>query len=501
VAIADLNRDGKPDIVVANSDSNDISVLLAMGDGTFGAADHYGAHTAPRSVGIGDLNADGKLDLVAANFGSDDVSVLLGVGDGTFAPAVDYGANPGPASVAIGDLNADGLFDLVIANLGSDDVSVLLGVGDGAFAVPVNYGADSFPSGVRVADLDGDGDIDVVVTNLGSDNISILLNLGDGTLVSGITYKAHDAPVAIAVGDIDRNGQPDLIVANLTSNDIAVLLQDPTPPETSIDSQPASPTKKTSATFAFSSSEPATFKCRLDSETYSNCTSPKAYTGLAAGSHTFHVKATDAAGNSDATPARVTWTIDTTAPNTTITSHPATVTRLTSAAFSFTASEAGATFKCKIDADSYTSCTSPKTYIGLAGGTHTFSVKAKDAVGNSDATPARVTWTIDTTAPNTTITSHPATVTGSTSASFSFTASEAGSTFKCKLDSGSYTNCTSPKTYTDLAAGSHTFAVKAIDAIGNTDATPASFAWTIDLAAPDTISSYPAITNTPPRAK
>ncbi|MEM2160841.1 MAG: fibronectin type III domain-containing protein, partial [Candidatus Nitrosotenuis sp.] len=117
-------------------------------------------------------------------------------------------------------------------------------------------------------------------------------------------------------------------------------------------------------------------------------------------------------------------------------------------------------------------------------GSHTFSVRAIDAVGNTDATPASFTWTIDTTAPDTTITSNPSNPSGSSSASFSFTSTEGGSTFECQIDGGGYSTCTSPKTYSGLSNGSHTFSVRAIDAVGNTDATPASFTWTIDTTAP-----------------
>jgi hypothetical protein len=178
-----------------------------------------------------------------------------------------------------------------------------------------------------------------------------------------------------------------------------------------------------------------------------------------------------------------TGTGDTTAPDTSITAQPAASTTSTSASFSFTATEGGSTFACKLDAGSYAACTSPKAYSGLAVGAHTFSVRATDAAGNVDASPATATWTVtapaDTTPPDTSITAQPAASTTSTSASFSFTATEGGATFQCKLDAGSYAVCTSPKAYTSLAVGSHTFSVRATDAAGNTDASPATATWTV----------------------
>src|SRR5439155_1065901 len=160
------------------------------------------------------------------------------------------------------------------------------------------------------------------------------------------------------------------------------------------------------------------------------------------------------------------------------------VTNSPSASFSFTATEVGSTFECKLDGGAFAACTSPQSYSALTAGTHAFQVRAIDPAGNTDATPASFTWTIDTTAPDTTLTATPPAVTNSTSASFSFTATEVGSTFECKLDGGAFAACTSPQSYSVLAAGSHGFQVRAVDPAGNTDATPASFTWTIDTTAP-----------------
>ncbi|HEY2935724.1 MAG TPA: hypothetical protein VGJ25_03940, partial [Gaiellaceae bacterium] len=255
-------------------------------------------------------------------------------------------------------------------------------------------------------------------------------------------------------------------------------------PDTTIDTSPPNASSSGSASFTFSAEAGASFECALDGGAYAACTSPKSYTGLADGSHTFQVRAKDAAGNTDATPASFTWTIDSTAPETTIGASPANPSSSGSADFSFS-SEAGATFECALDAGAFAACTSPKSYTGLTDGSHTFQVRAKDAAGNTDATPASFTWTIDSTAPETTIGSQPSSPSSSAGADFTFS-SEAGATFECALDAGGFAPCASPKSYTGLADGLHTFSVRAKDAAGNTDATPASFAWTIDTTAPDT---------------
>jgi hypothetical protein len=270
---------------------------------------------------------------------------------------------------------------------------------------------------------------------------------------------------------------------------------DTTAPNTTVSSGPSGTTTSTGASFGFSSSESgSTFQCSLDSGSWSSCTSPKSYSGLAVGSHTFAVKATDAAGNTDASPATRSWTVqastppptDTTAPDTTISSGPSGTTTSTGASFGFSSSESGSTYQCSLDSGAWTACTSPKIYSGLAVGSHEFSVKATDAAGNTDASPATRSWTVssstppaDTTAPETTINSGPAATTTSTTASFAFSATESGSTFQCKLDSGSWSSCTSAKAYGGVVVGSHTFSVKATDAAGNTDATPATDSWTV----------------------
>ena len=235
----------------------------------------------------------------------------------------------------------------------------------------------------------------------------------------------------------------------------------------------------------------AGFTCSLDGASFSPCTSPRSYSGLAQGTHTFKVRATDQAQNVDPTPAQRIWTVDTTPPQTTITSGPAKPTNLTGASFGFS-SEAGARFTCSLDGGAYSACTSPKSYSGLAQGSHTFRVKATDQAGNVDPTPAARTWRIDRTPPQTTIASGPTGRVKSTSATFGFQSSEPLSKFTCSLDGGAFSTCTSPKSYSALAQGSHTFRVRATDQAGNVDPTPAARTWTISLVPPETaITSGP----------
>jgi hypothetical protein len=219
------------------------------------------------------------------------------------------------------------------------------------------------------------------------------------------------------------------------------------------------------------------------------------------------VRAIDAAGNVDATPASFTWIVDTTEPDTTITASPNNPNASGSASFSFTGSDSGTGvvgFECQLDGGGFSTCTSPQSYTGLADGSHTFQVRAVDITNNRDSTPASYTWVVDTAAPDTTITANPANPSASANASFSFTGNDGGgsgvASFECQLDGGGFSACTSPQTYTGLADGSHTFLVRAIDAAGNVDGTPAIFTWVIDTTAPTVAfsSAAPDPTNVSP---
>jgi hypothetical protein len=252
------------------------------------------------------------------------------------------------------------------------------------------------------------------------------------------------------------------------------------PPDTSITAHPDDPSNSADASFSFTSTEAgSTFECQLDGGGFSACTSPRAYAGLVDGAHTFAVRAIDAASNVDPTPASYSWTIDTIAPDTSITAHPDDPSNTTEVSFSFTSTEAGSTFECQLDGGGFSACTSPQAYTSLSNGAHTFDVRAIDAASNVDPTPASYSWTIDTVPPDTILTAQPDDPSWSTEASFSFNSNEAVATFECQLDGGGFSACTSPQAYSGLAYGEHTFEVQATDAAGNLDPTPASYSWTI----------------------
>lgn len=248
VAVADVNGDGIPDLIVTNCGgcygppsirhTGSVAVLLGNGDGTFRtAATYFSGGLVPIFVAIGDLNLDGRPDLAIANRNSQSVGVLLGNGDGTFQPALAFSAGglTGPQAVSIADMNRDSKPDLIVASPCADagchgSVGVLLGNGDGTFHAALHYSAGGlYAQSVAVADLNRDGSPDaLVVTDVtvckgGScyfpSGVGVLLGNGDATFQTSVTYPSGGDAIPplsslLAVSDVNGDGNPDVIVQN-----------------------------------------------------------------------------------------------------------------------------------------------------------------------------------------------------------------------------------------------------------------------------------------------
>jgi hypothetical protein len=250
-----------------------------------------------------------------------------------------------------------------------------------------------------------------------------------------------------------------------------------------VTAHPTSISANAGPSIAFSHATYTSFKCKLDSGTFSSCSSPDALSSLADGSHTVAVEAVDTAGV-PTQPANYTWSVATAAPA--ITAEPAATSANASPSYGFSHSSY-ASFECNLDGAGYSSCTSPKSYSSLTNGPHTFQVRAKDADGVP--TPAAsYTWTINTTAPA--ISSKPSTPSASSAPSLAFSHTAGAYTFKCQLDGGSFATCSSPQALSALGDGSHTFQVEGVDADGIVTSA-ASYTWTINTAAP-TLTAQPA---------
>src|SRR5580704_8150267 len=188
VAVGDFNGDKKLDLVVVNETDNNVGILLGNGDGTFKPQVTYCVVTTvqcvggnPRSVVVGDFNGDHFLDLAVADFQSQQVTILLGNGDGTFQAPKLYPAGANPSSIVAADFNGDGLLDLAVTSipLGLNPgnlVSLLLGNGDGTFKQPQIFGAGYLSHSAVVGDFNGDSAPDLATANGGSNTVSVLLN-------------------------------------------------------------------------------------------------------------------------------------------------------------------------------------------------------------------------------------------------------------------------------------------------------------------------------------
>ena len=239
-ALADVNGDGRPDLVTANRYKDTVSVLLGNGDGTFQPEQTFNVGAYPSSVTAADVNGDGRLDLVVTNKYGNSVSVLLGNGDGTFQPQQTFNVGVKPLSAAVADVNGDGRPDLVVADSGTQftpghTVTVLLnsggwGEGDGAFQDSPDYLAQhtftvgAGPFAVAAADLNGDGQPDLVAANYDDNTISVLLGNGDGSFQKQRTFPVGLEPHSVAVADVNGDGRPDLVVANMGKSTVSVLL-------------------------------------------------------------------------------------------------------------------------------------------------------------------------------------------------------------------------------------------------------------------------------------
>ena len=242
VAVADFNGDGQPDLAVADAESNAISIFLGNSNGTFATEVSYntGAVSAPISIIAADFNGDSKPDLAVVNGGSNNVSILLNTGNGTFATdghiaiKADYATGSFPVSVIAADFNGDGKADLAVANSDSNTVSVYINNGGGTFATKVDYNAKvdnstfgSMPTSVTTADFNSDGKPDLAVTNGSSNTVSVFVNNGDGTFANKVDYAAGKDAISVTAADFNGDNKPDLAVANYNggySSTVSVLI-------------------------------------------------------------------------------------------------------------------------------------------------------------------------------------------------------------------------------------------------------------------------------------
>ena len=466
VAIGDLDGDGKPDLAVTNSGSNTVSVFRntstsgTIDASSFAAKVDFSTGSFPLGVAIGDLDGDGKLDLAVANYTGNTVSVFRNtstsgtINASSFASKVDFSTGTNPWGVAIGDLDGDSKPDLAVTNYGSNTVSVFRNtstsgtINASSFAARVNFSTGINPYNVAIGDLDGDGKPDLAVTNYGSNTVSVFRNTStSGTIdassfAAKVDFSTGNSPYSIAIGDLDGDGKPDLALTNSGSNTVSVLRN-----------------TSTSGTIDASS-----FASKVDFST---------------GVGPFGVAIGDLNGDGKPDLAVANFTGNTIS-----------VFRNTSTSGTIDASS----FASKVD---FSAGTSPVIIaIGDLDGDGKPDLAVTNYFGN---TVSVLRNTSDTTAPDTSIDSNPSDPSNSSAAVFTFSGDDGSGTgiasFECQVNSGGYSACTSGTDFGPLSNGTHSFDVRAIDNAGNTDATPASYTWTVVTTVPSVVSVVRADAN------
>ncbi len=243
MAIGDFNHDGKTDLAVANQGSNDVSILLGRGDGSFAAQTRLTTGLQPRGLAVGDFNGDGGDDLAVACFGNNRVTILTGLavsGGGLVTDGQSLrNANTNPLNIAVGDGpqsivagNFNGDFDsngrpridLAVANAGSNDVSVLLNLGNGGFApqrtVTISSTLDpaAEPRAIVTGDFNDDGVADLAVANASSRNVTVLVGVGDGSFNKPGAAAAAATNAAPLLGDFNGDGAIDTVAMDQAGN-------------------------------------------------------------------------------------------------------------------------------------------------------------------------------------------------------------------------------------------------------------------------------------------
>src|ERR1043166_5291807 len=222
VASADVNGDGKLDLISANYSANTLSVLTNNGSGGFGLSSSPAVGVQPYAVLAADVNGDGKPDLISANSGDGTLTVLTNNGSGGFGSNATLTVGSQPFSIALADVNGDGRLDLISGNFGANTLTVLTNNGSGAFVAAATV-PTTHPFSLAAADVNGDGRPDLIAANESGNTLAVLTNNGSGGFALAATLTVGANPFSVTAADVNGDGKLDLISADYSANTVSVL--------------------------------------------------------------------------------------------------------------------------------------------------------------------------------------------------------------------------------------------------------------------------------------
>jgi hypothetical protein len=228
IAVGDFNNDSLLDIAVVNYLDHNIGIFLGNINGSFEAQTTLPTENDSflYSIAVGDFNNDGRLDLTVANW-FDNVGIFLGYGNGSFRAQTTFSTGDGsnPQSVAVCDLNNDNRLDLVVANYGYNNVGILLGYGNGSFGMQTPFSTERLSQAISIAlgDFNNDSWLDLAVANYDDDTVGVLLGYGNGSFAPQTTYPTGAHPSRLTVGDLNNDNKPDIVVPNSDADNVGVF--------------------------------------------------------------------------------------------------------------------------------------------------------------------------------------------------------------------------------------------------------------------------------------
>lgn len=241
LAISDFDEDGKPDIAIINNNANKIIIFKntsVSGIVSFAPLLSFSTGDQPSKISIADIDGDGKQDIVVSNSNANTISIVRNVSTSvsiSFLPKIDFVTGNSPGAISIGDFDDDGKPDIVVANIGSASISVFRNIstpGNIALANKSDFATSTSPSSIVNADLDGDGKNELVFISIGNDSISVLRNISTVNTLSfntRVDFFAIGAPTSIYTADWDGNNKPDIVVAGSNLSAVAVLKNNSNP--------------------------------------------------------------------------------------------------------------------------------------------------------------------------------------------------------------------------------------------------------------------------------